>query len=146
LTLNLGIRYDLQTRIWNENFTQARYPTPLPYVVFNGRGDKNNLAPRLGFAWDPRENGRSVVRGGYGKIFVNVQNGTHDGEINDLQQYSVNIRNPSYPDPYQGRDPMTFVSTAPPNITISANDVANPVAQTYNGGFSQQLAEAFAIN
>ena len=146
LTLNVGLRYDLQTKIWNEDFTQVRYPTPLPYVVFKGRGDKNNFGPRAGFAWDLHHDGSSVIRGGYGRVFVNVQNGTHDGEINDLQQYSVNIRNPPYPDPYQGRDPMSFVSTAPPNITISGNDAANPVAQTYNGGFSQQLATAFAIN
>ena len=146
LTLNLGLRYDLQTKIWNEDFTQARYPTPLPYVVFAGRGDKNNVAPRVGFAWDLNQDGHTVLRGGYGEVFVNVQNGSHDGEINDLQQYSVNIRNPSYPDAYQGRDPMAFVSTAPANITISANNVANPVAQTYNGGFSQQLGPNFAVN
>ena len=49
LTLNLGARYDLQTKIWHEDYTQARYPTPLPYVDFASRGDHNNLAPRLGF-------------------------------------------------------------------------------------------------
>ena len=52
LTLNLGVRYDLQTRVWNEEFTQSRYPRPLPYVDFASRGDNNNIAPRLGLAWD----------------------------------------------------------------------------------------------
>jgi hypothetical protein len=31
--------------------------------------DWNNVAPRLGFAWTPDENGRWVVRGGYGIFF-----------------------------------------------------------------------------
>jgi hypothetical protein len=30
------------------------------------RGDKNNLAPRFGFAWRPTSDNRSVVRGGFG--------------------------------------------------------------------------------
>ena len=137
--LNLGARYDLQTKIFNEDFTQARYPKPLPYVDFAARGDHNNLAPRLGAAWDLRDDGRSVLRGGYGIIYVNLQNSLLDGEITAFQQYNVTIRNPSYPDPYQGKDPLSFVSTAPPNITIGANDLRNALAQTASVGFSQQL-------
>jgi len=146
LTLNLGARYDLQTKIFNEDFTQARYPKPLPYVDFAARGDHNNLAPRLGAAWDLRDDGRSVLRGGYGIIYVNLQNSLLDGEITAFQQYSVTIRNPSYPDPYQGKDPLSFVSTAPPNITIGANDLRNALAQTASVGFSQQLGGNFGLH
>src|SRR5437879_13751215 len=51
LTLNLGLRYDVQTGIWNEWRTQSEYPRPLPYVDFASRGDKNNVAPRKTQAW-----------------------------------------------------------------------------------------------
>jgi hypothetical protein len=146
LTLNLGARYDIQTQIWNENFTMDRYPRVLPYVVFKGRGDHNNVAPRLGFAWDVRHDAKSVVRGGYGVIYTNIQNGWFDGEETALLQSSVTIRNPSYPDPYQGRDPFSFVSTAPPNITVAANNNVNPPARTMSGGFSQQVAQNTSIN
>ena len=146
LTLNLGARYDLQTKIFNEDFTQARYPTPLPYVDFASRGDKNNIAPRLGFAWDVRDDGRSVLRGGYGIVYVNLQNSLLDGEITAFQQYGVTIKNPSYPDPYNGKSPESFVSTAPPNITIGANDLRNPFAQTASLGFSQQIGPSLAIH
>ena len=146
LTLNLGVRYDLQTKVWNEEFTQARYPRPLPYVDFASRGDDNNIAPRLGLAWDISNNGRSVVRGGYGVIYTNAQHNLVAGEGSAFQQFAITIRNPKYPDPYQGKDPLSFVSTAPPNITIGANNLVNAPAQTLNGGFSRQLRSGAALH
>jgi hypothetical protein len=52
LTLNAGVRYDLET------ISNVRgYDVP---------ADKNNLQPRLGAAWDPAGTGRLIVRGGIG--------------------------------------------------------------------------------
>jgi hypothetical protein len=146
VTLNLGLRYDLQTRIWNETFDQSRYPRPLPYVDFASRGDFNNFAPRAGVAWNVTNDGRTVVRAGYGLVYGNMQNSLGDGEINAFQQFAVNIRNPSYPDPYQGRDPLSFVSTAPPNITILANDLENAESHTASGGVSRGIGDEFSLH
>jgi len=146
VTFNLGLRYDIQTGVWDEHHTQAEYPRPLPYVDFASRGDKNNLGPRAGVAWDVRNNGRSVVRGGYGLVYTNITNATQGTEITALKQNTIIINNPSYPDPYQGRDPASFASTAPPNINILSNDLVNAPVQTYTAGFSQQLMADTAIN
>ena len=146
LTFNLGLRYDIQTGVWDEHHTQAEYPRPLPYVDFGSRGDKNNVGPRLGVAWDVRKNGRLVVRGGYGLVYTNVTNATQGTEITALKQNSIIINNPTYPDPYQGRDPASFASTAPPNINILSNDLVNAPVNTYTAGFSQQLLSDTAIN
>jgi Carboxypeptidase regulatory-like domain/TonB dependent receptor len=53
LTLNAGLRYDLQ-------FLQTIST------------DTNNFSPRLGFAWSPFESRRMVVRGSYGLFYDRV--------------------------------------------------------------------------
>lgn len=85
-TLNLGIRWEAHTPRTDTNNRQNGFD---PYainpvsgtpgvVTFAGRGglgsalyngDYNNLAPRVGWAWRPFGNGRTVVRAAYGIFF-----------------------------------------------------------------------------
>jgi hypothetical protein len=59
VTINLGLRYDLDTNGNNPDYTSP--------IVPSARGrDTNNLQPRAGFSWDVAGNGQHVVRGGVG--------------------------------------------------------------------------------
>jgi hypothetical protein len=161
LTLNLGLRYDYQLHGFNQGLTldskDPVYDTPLfpttgtaaslaPLVHFDQRGDKNNFGPRVGFAWDVRNDTKTVLRADYG-IYYNPMNlQITSAEMANYRQPTAIITNPTYPDPYGGRDPLTFVSTAPANIQVMADDLENLQSVAYTGGVSQALGSVVALH
>jgi hypothetical protein len=121
LTLNFGVRYDLQmspTDPQNRKLTfvagqQSRVvPTAPVGLLFPGdpeigRGmvpaDKNNISPRVGVAWDPQGDGKTAVRAGfgifYGSVSGNEWNQTADNQPFTIRQQFNNVF--SLTDPYR---------------------------------------------
>jgi len=76
VTLNLGLRYDVVYPIKDSQNRLANY-VPSAGIVQVGHGisepyhtNYNNVSPRLGVAWDVFGTGKTVVRSGFGMIFV----------------------------------------------------------------------------
>ncbi|HEX6177664.1 MAG TPA: TonB-dependent receptor, partial [Thermoanaerobaculia bacterium] len=81
LQLNLGLRYDLwqgfdldqsSNSLWQMLTTQTQYNEDYLEAFRGSDGiedDSNNWGPRLGFTYDLFGNGRSIVRGGWGKYY-----------------------------------------------------------------------------
>jgi Carboxypeptidase regulatory-like domain len=148
LTLNLGIRYDLQTKVWLNNLNASLYPAPgLPsFVKFGGHGVFDNVAPRVGFSWDPKSDGKTVVRGGYGIVYtMNSNNVYGEGQTVTLRQTSISVTKPTFPDPYNGKGYLNYLSTSAPSITVNANQVSNPPVYTYSLGGTRQILSDLAL-
>jgi hypothetical protein len=65
LSFDVGARYDWQTMPKPPSNAFPQHPEFVTQI----KEDKNNIAPRFGFAYDLLGTGRSVLRGGVGKFF-----------------------------------------------------------------------------
>lgn len=106
LTLNLGLRYDIQTPPTDPQnreltFVPGQQSTVLPnapqgILVVGDKGvergvvpvRKNHFSPRIGFAWDPFGDGKTAIRAG-GGIFYGSVSGNGWGTVENSQPFAV---------------------------------------------------------
>lgn len=162
LTLNLGLRYDWQTGVWNENLldepvpeinVRGRVVRPeglldpglFPFYDKSRRGDSDNFGPRLGLVFNPDGDGRQTLRGAYGVFYNRYRaNGSPRAERNP-EDLLVVIQNPSYPDPYEGQDPFE-VARSQRNYSIQGNDNRTPYTRQLSLGWSIQLGNDLSVS
>lgn len=141
LTLNLGARYDLETGTTNKD-----NPNPLQP---DGRSlDKDNISPRIGFAYDVQGDGRTVIRGGYGRYYDKVMlNITSNEQRLVLGRYlNALVVNPNYNDPLGGQTFEDFKNKKiPATFIVLTKDFKTPVNDQVSIGFAQQVREGYAV-
>jgi len=80
LTLNLGVRYELNTALSDARGFHSTFDLDRQRVLAGASKpgqivDRNNFGPRFGFAYDLTGDQRTVIRGGYGVFHQPIQGG-----------------------------------------------------------------------
>jgi hypothetical protein len=116
----------------------------LRYDKQNYLGDKNNISPRLSFAYAPDKKRKTVLRGGAG-IFYDR---TGIGPIADRLRFDgqrlrqVDILNPGYPDPFSSGGAL---AAQPSAIFRFAPELRSPYTFQFSMGAERQLAKSLTL-
>jgi Carboxypeptidase regulatory-like domain/TonB dependent receptor len=130
LTLNMGLRYELNTVMKEDNNLIGNFvPTSATGLVQVGNGlsspfngDHNNFAPRFGLAWDVKGDGKTVVRAGVGVVYEQISLDALNGQGNFLGLRMV----PTGAKLFSTGDGVTFTQGTGTITTVASN----PISQT----------------
>ena len=166
LTLNLGLRYELDTDVKNVGRFDEINPLVRAFVSAGERKrDRNNFAPRVGFNWATTD-GRMSIHGGYGiyydRVTLQLQSLERglDGRALPIEVRAGNVFfiepqclfNPScgqFPPPAPTlASPFTgFVlpGAGAGGINVIDNDLQNPSVQQMNVGVQRELGRDYVV-
>ena len=159
-TLNLGLRYELDTDANNVGHYNQINPILLPFLHGTRQKNTHNFGPRVGFNWATR-GGRFSVHGGYGIYYdritlevLSLERGL-DGRALPIDVRSGNVNYldntghfvpgaPTLADPFTG---FIFPGAgAAEGMDVIDNRLQNPMVQQFNLGLQLEFARNWVLH
>jgi hypothetical protein len=145
LTAKLGIRY--QNQVWPDMTFDVR-----GFGAYRFPADNNNVAPRMGLAWDPGSDGKFGVHAAYGVFYDNlisalpgvadIVDGTADGVRTLVARFPVSLRAWNS----TGRRlPESAVGPFPSAVITVDPDMKTPYAHHAAFGFDRKLSALMSL-
>jgi Carboxypeptidase regulatory-like domain/TonB dependent receptor len=144
-TLNLGLRYEFVTNPVTSKhplnaITDYLHSTAFERVpnVFKSNPSVRNFDPRFGFAWDPFNDHKTAIRGGYAIFHNPIAPRTYASAYYFNPPYSFNVTVfPTFPTP-------TFPATLQPSQSNAVNydTPTTPYQEQWNFNIQRQLDSA----
>ena len=169
LTLNLGLRYELPFPSTENNnmvnlFVPGAQSTVLPNapagLLYPGdRGvpagliptEKTAFAPRVGVAWDPRGDSKTVVSAAYGIFYEPFYNG-EGGPLQDpvssppyLKTQQISFPVNSFANPFYTPNPFSQAFPEPMTLLVVARNLHLPYAQDWNLNIQRSLGQDWLL-
>ena len=167
LTLNLGLRYELDTDVKNVGHYNEINPLAQPFLVGTRHPDYHNFGPRIGFNWSNRKADFSI-HGGYGIYYdritleISSLERGEDGRALAIDVHAGNaISDPSTGQPIYLDPTGHFVPGAPTlanpfsgfiipgagagGINIIDNKMQNPMVQQFNLGLQWEFVNDWVL-
>jgi hypothetical protein len=147
LTLNLGLRYD------NDLGAFTGGPKLSNGLLVPSSNDNNNLAPRVGFAWDVLGDGKTSIRGGAGMYFADISaNQIIDQQIfNGVSTIQASVTGTAakpidFKNPFSGGNPASNPSAYAQAVQPLAKDAKVPYALQISFGAQRELPWKTLLN
>jgi outer membrane receptor protein involved in Fe transport len=162
LTLNLGLRYEIDSDVNDVGHYSQINPILLPYLHGTRHKAANNWGPRIGFNWATK-NAQFSIHGGYGIYYDRVTleieslerglNGTAlpinvtvgSASFLDANGNFIPGLTPEYPNTAFSGPIIPGAGGAAEGINIIDNDLRNPMVQQFNLGVQYEVARDWIL-
>jgi hypothetical protein len=142
LTVNLGLRYDLQT------MPQLTGNPAIP-ATQKVNTDRNNFGPRVGMSWDPFKKQKTVIRAGAGMYYGRTQNST---VVNLMTNNGVRFLSYTFQPATAGSPVFPNVLSAipsgaagKPDVVFASDDFANPLIYQMEFSIEQEITHNLTL-